>query len=275
MQKRSSATWILLCVILISLVHLPTWAEDSSSQQEDVDIWQEITFEPDKDLQLTDKQIEKILQEINKLDPDKAEKLQKLRESDPKAFIESIREEIRKQVESKPITEPEPGWKEELDQQQEEFLKWFKKNYRGDYRELMNLQKCCKERFVQKLLDLMQIYGPIQWTEQRNPKLAEAMKKNLELQKQRDTLLLQIRISPEEEHAQLIKELEVVVSERFDTIVLEKQLQFEWLGHRLKELTKRLENRAAELDTLKKSKVQSVEKRMKELVERTENVNWN
>jgi len=248
-----------------------------STQQKEDDIWQEVSFEPDKNVKLTDKQIEKILQDIKQSDPEKAQKLEKLKETNPKAFIKAIQDEIQKQVEAEKQTQPEPDarWKKQLEEKHEEFLKWYNKNYPQEHQELIQIQKSDPEKFAQKMIELMQIYNRIQWMEKRNPKLAGAMKKNLELQKKRDTLLLQIRISPEDEQAKLIEELKVVVSERFDTIVQEKQIQFEWLGKRLKELNERLQSRAEELDTLKKTKNQSVQARLNELIERTENINWN
>ena len=287
MIKSASAMWMCICMITAVWMNPMANAEDKtnkaesksseSTQQTEDDIWQEISFEPDKNVKLTDKQIEKIFQDIKQSDPEKAKKLEKLKETDPKAFTKSIQEEIQKQVEAEKQPQPEPDarWKKQLEQKHEEFLKWYKKNYPQEHRELIQIQKSDPEKFAQKMLELMQIYGRIQWMENRDPKLAGAMKKNLDLQKQRDTLLLQIRISPEEEQAKLIEELKVVVSERFDTIVQEKQLQFEWLRNRLKQLNERLQSRAEELDTLKKTKDQSVQARLKELIERTEQVNWN
>lgn len=287
MTKSAFAVWMCTCMIAAVLINPLAYADEKankadsktpeSTQQKEDDIWQEVSFEPDKNVKLTDKQIEKILQDIKQSDPEKAQKLEKLKETDPKAFTKAIQDEIQKQVEAEkqPQTEPDARWKKQLEEKHEEFLTWYKKNYPQEHRELIQIQKSDPEKFAQKMLELMQIYGRIQWMEKRNPKLAGAMKKNLDLQKQRDTLLLQIRISPEEEQTKLIEELKVVVSERFDTIVQEKQIQFEWLGKRLKQLNERLQSRAEELDTLKKNKDQSVQTRLNELIERTENVNWN
>ena len=100
------------------------------------------------------------------------------------------------------------------------------------------------------------------------------MKKDLDLQKRRDALLLQIRIAPEDQQAKLIEELRNVVAERFDTIVLEKQLRYEWLKRRLESLKEKLEARASELESLNENKDQSVKDRTDELIERTEKVDW-
>ena len=131
------------------------------------------------------------------------------------------------------------------------------------------------DRFAQQVIDLLNIFEPIRKMERGNPELAETMKKNIELQKRRDSVLLQIRITPNEEQGKLIEELKLIISERFDTIVLEKQLYHEWMQRRLKYLEKKIETRAKELESLKQTKDQSVEARLNELVERTEKVNWN
>jgi glycyl-tRNA synthetase beta subunit len=124
-------------------------------------------------------------------------------------------------------------------------------------------------------MDLVKLYEPIRRTERSCPQLADAMKKNLELQKRRDALLLQIRIAPEEQQAKLIEELRSVVSQRFDVILSEKQFQYDSIRKRLDDLASKVEAQAKELETLNKNKEQSVKDRMDELLERTEKVDWN
>lgn len=290
MRTRCTAAKLLLFLLIAGLINTPARSEEkpadsaqkesqSSAEKETDDIWREISFESEKDLQLTEKQISHILNELRKTNPSKAQEIEKLKESDPEAYIEAIREQVGKQIEASKELQaeqpPEPAWKRHLDLKHEEFLAWFKERYPEEYAELSQLKTSDPETFAQRIIDLIKIYGPIQKMEQYNPDLAAAMKKNLELQKQRDALLLQIRITPRQEQAKIIEDLKGVVSQRFDTIVQEKQLQYEWLRGRLERLTQRLETRAAELDTLRKTKEESVEARLKELIERTEKVNWN
>lgn len=290
MYTSCTATRLLLFLLIAGLINTPVRSEEkstestqkesqSASEEDKDDIWREISFESEKDLQLTEKQISHILNELRKTNPSKAQEIEKLKDSDPEAYIEAIREQIGKQIEASKELQveqpPEPAWKRHLDLKHEEFLAWFQEHYHEDYAEVSQLQTSDPETFAQRVIDLIKIYGPIQKMEQYNPDLAAAMKKNLELQKQRDALLLQIRITPKQEQAKIIEDLKAVVSQRFDTIVQEKQLQYDWLRGRLAKLTQRLETRADELETLRKTKDESVEARLKELIERTEKVNWN
>jgi len=245
------------------------------TQEKSDDIWKEFSFASEEDLQITEKQIQEILDQFKKTDPAKAAKFEELRYKDAEKFITAIRDEIKQQQKKTAPEKPkQEKWKEELFKKHEAFLVWFNKQYPQDYKELIELQVEDPEKYVQRFMDLMKLYEPIQRMEKYNPKLAGTMKKNLELQKRRDALLLQIRIASKEQQPKLIEELRSVVSQRFDTIVVEKQLQYQWLRKRLNDLTKKVETRAQELDSLNKNKEQCVEDRMKELMERTEKVNW-
>lgn len=285
MHSNHSAAWRLLLIMMgAGFIGVYAIAEENSPKQEPKtnptqeksdDIWKEFSFASEEDLQITEKQIQEILDQFKKTDPAKAAKFEELRYKDAEKFITAIRDEIKQQQKKTAPEKPkQEKWKEELFKKHEAFLVWFNKQYPQDHKELIELQVEDPEKYVQRFMDLMKLYEPIQRMEKYNPKLAGTMKKNLDLQKRRDALLLQIRIASKEQQPKLIEELRSVVSQRFDTIVVEKQLQYKWLRKRLDELTKKVETRAQELDSLNKNKEQCVEDRMKELMERTEKVNW-
>lgn len=240
---------------------------------EDKDIWWEVSFDAAEDLQLTEKQVNQALEKLKKSDPPKAKQIEKLKDSDAEAFFKAVREEIDKQNDAskKPPTKKE----KQLDKKYRDFLAWFEKKHPEDHSELGKIKTTDPEKFAQRTKALYKIYIPILEMEGVNPDLATMMEKNLELQKQRDALLLQIRISTAAEQAKLIDDLKLIISERFDTIVLEKQLQYEWQGKRIEQLTQKLQARTAALNTLKKSKDHSIEARLAELMKRTKAVNWN
>jgi hypothetical protein len=285
MHSNHSAAWRLLLIMMgAGFIGVYAIAEENSPKQEPKtkptqeksdDIWKEFSFASEEDLQITEKQIQEILDQFKKTDPAKAAKFEELRYKDAEKFITAIRDEIKQQQKKTAPEKPkQEKWKEELFKKHEAFLVWFNKQYPQDHKELIELQVEDPEKYVQRFMDLMKLYEPIQRMEKYNPKLSDTMKKNLELQKRRDALLLQIRIASKEQQPKLIEELRNVVSQRFDTIVVEKQLQYQWLRKRLNDLTKKVETRAQELDSLNKNKEQCVEDRMKELMERTEKVNW-
>lgn len=243
------------------------------TSNENRDIWREVSFDVAEDLLLTKKQVDQALHELKKTDPSKAEQIEKLKDSDAEAFFEAIRDEIERQKDAS--KKPPPQKDKQLEKKYQDFLGWFEKKHPKDHSELTALKTTDSEKFVQRTKDLFNIYRPILKMEKVNPDLAAVMEKNIELQKQRDALLLRIRISETKEKAKLIDELKSVVSKRFDTIVRERQLQYEWQGRRIEELTQKLQERTAALDALKKSKNQSVEARLEELVKLTKEVNWN
>jgi len=283
MHSNQPAAWRLLFVIIAGFIGVSAIADETASnptpkpgsaEEKNEDIWKEYSFSSEEDLQLTEKQIQEILEQLKKTDPQRAAQLETLQKKNTEKFIAAIRDEIRKHKKPTPEQPKQEKWKEELFKKHEAFLVWFKKEYPQDHKELIDLQIEDPEKYVQRFMDLMKIYEPIQKMERSNPKLADTMKKNLELQKRRDALLLQIRIASKDQQLKLVEDLRSVVSQRFDTIVLEKQLQYEWLRKRLDDMTKKVEDRAKELESLHKNKEQSVQDRMNELMERTEKVNW-
>ena len=284
MHNNHSTAWRLFFIVIttgtmgicaMAKENNPKQSPNAASvQKRSGDIWKEFSFSSEEDLQITEKQIQEILDQLKKTDPSRAAKLEELRYRDTEKFIASIRDIIKQQKKTTPAKPKQEKWKEELFKKHKAFLVWFKKQYPQDHKELMELQIAEPKEYVQRFMDLMKVYEPIQRMEKFNPKLSEVMKKNIDLQKRRDALLLQIRIASKEQQPKLIEELRGVVAQRFDAIVLEKQLQYEWLRKRLNDLTKKVEGRARELKSLNKNKKQCVQKRMNELMERTEKVNW-
>ena len=285
MHSNRSATWQRAFIIMVA-GFLSTYAiaEESTPapipkaaavSEKKEDIWNEFSFASEEDQKLTEKQIQEILDQLKKTDPPKAAQLEELRNKDTEKFIRAIRDEVKKHEKNTPEPPKQEPWKEELYKKHEAFLAWFQKQYPQDHKELIGLQVENPEKYVQRFMDLVKLYDPIRKTEKPCPQLADAMKKNLELQKRRDALLLQIRIASEEQQAKLVEELRSVISQRFDVILLEKQLQYDSIRKRLDDLANKVEVQAKELETLNKNKEQSVKDRIDELLERTEKVDWN
>jgi hypothetical protein len=246
------------------------------------DIWQEVSFESEQDVDLDDPRIQRMLEEIRHSDPQKAEQMEKLRGEDPKKYAELIRIEIRNALKPKakpdnasgPESEKPSEWQEQLQKRHEYFMEWFSREYAVDYTELVKIRDTDAEKYVQRVMDMMTIYEPIQRAQRYNPPLADVMKQDIELQKQRDALLLQIRKAVAEEQTRLLKELEALVAARFDIIVQKKELQYESLRRRLDKLEVQLDQQALDLENLKKNKAQTVEDHIRELMSRTEKITW-
>lgn len=257
-------------------------AEQKAGSPSASDIWEEVSFESEQDIDLTDPRILRLLEEIRQSDPQKAEQMEKLRHSDPGQFAEMIRVEIRNALKPKAApndtsgsdTEKPSEWREQLQKRHENFMEWFSREYAADHGELVKVRDADPEKYVQRVMDMMTIYEPIQRAQRYNPPLADVMKQDIELQKQRDALLLQIRKAVAEEQPRLLKELETLVGARFDIIVQKKELQYESLRKRLDKLAVQLDQQALELENLKKNKAQTVEDHIRELMSRTETISW-
>lgn len=165
-------------------------------------------------------------------------------------------------------------WKEQLEQKHVEFIEWLQAQFPDKAGELLADRDKKPEEFVQKLTEVMTVYEPIQRADRFNPELAAVLRKDLELQDQRDQMICEIGRVPEKDRPALINKLRDIVAARFDNIIQKKQLIYDHLRKRLETLQERLDEQAKELEQLKADKEKSVEQRMKELIEQNEKINW-
>ena len=107
-----------------------------------------------------------------------------------------------------------------------------------------------------------------------NPELAKVLKEDILLQDHRDQLLKELRSADKKESKALRKELEEVVSNRFDIILKKKQLRYEEMLKRLQALEKRVNEQQAEVESLKDKKKDTIEQRIEELISKTEKISW-
>ncbi len=69
-------------------------------------------------------------------------------------------------------------------------------------------------------------------------------------------------------------ELEEITSQRFDSIIKKKQIEYEQMRERLEHLQKRVQESQAEIEKWKASKADKVKERMQELIRGTEKFQW-
>ena len=182
-----------------------------------------------------------------------------------------------KPQEEKPAPQPaeEPKWKSHLQEKHKPFFQWLEKNYPKRADRLKELGNKDPEKFTQQLEHAVKVYEPIQRAEKNNnQKLAKVLRKDVELKLRRDQLLRKLPSTPEDQRQPLLDELKEVVSARFDVIIQQKQLEYNQIRNRMDWLNKKLEKHGNELQKLKDEKDQSVEKRMKELVEGKIEIDW-
>ncbi len=223
--------------------------------------------------ELTDEIIERIMKELAKSEPEKAKELAKLREKEPDKFKDELREVMRKQFGErirKHMDERRRKWRAG-------FLEWLGKNYPPAAEKLAKLKEQDPELYIKAFDRAVKKYGYIYRAWQQNPELGRVLKEKSELKEKRDRLLRKIRAARnDKEKKELTRQLEEVVSNRFDLMVREKQIAYEQLRKRLEELKKRVEESQAEVDKLMdvKFKNENVKARVGELIGRTKGVKW-
>ncbi len=237
--------------------------------------------------ELTDQTIERIMKRLAETDPKKAQQLERLREKDPEKFKVELRKVMREQFGrrhgaqrgSRPRRESrsERRGSEVRRQRHNEYLEWLEKNYPDEAKKLAELKETNPNLYGRKIALSLKKYSRIKETSEENPQLAEVLKKDLELKNKRNTLLGKIRSAPDEDQKQkLTKELEQIVSSRFDLIVKRRQIAYEQLRRKLEKLKDQVKKSEAELEKQKddKFKNESVKARLEELISRTEKFKW-
>lgn len=263
--------------------------------------------------ELTDEMIEHMMSRLAETNPAKAKELAKLREKDPEKFKAELREVMRERF-GKRWGEHERGdgrygLKERgsgrgmefgrsgrsggppryskkgakgrgpgpmFSRRPHPFVRWLEENYPEIAKELAELEEKSPELYRKRFALIYRKYRKI-YEAKDNPKLVEILKEDLDLKDRRDKLLEEIRAGvSEDEKKELVKELADVLSRRFDLIVKRKQIEYERLLERLKELQERVKASEAQVAKWKKAefKKMSVQGRVEELVGKVEKFRW-
>ncbi len=249
-------------------------------------------FEPDEAA------VKAMMERLTSADPQRAEELEKLRQTDPEKFkielgkvmrdmaywrIKSRDEQGRQrhrpaaEVPFAPAGERERGPSAAMHQIHEEYLQWLQDNYPDEAKELAKLKEQNPQLYMRKLALSFKTYGKIAEVARENPELAGVLKEDLELRRQSEKLLGRIKAAADEgKKQQLVKELEGVTGARFDLIVKRTQIQYEQLNKKLEQLKEEVKENAAKVEKWKdpEFKKQSVKARMEELLSETEKFSW-
>ena len=262
------------------------------------EFWDEEPAEPQ--MRTSDEQVGRIIEQIRKTDPKRADELMRLKKQNPEQFrveiqtemLRQFRQERQRNVQGGEPTAPgpmpaQPGpgpggmmappgghWKERLEKKHNELIGWLEKNYPDKAKELQELQKRDPEQYIVQIGEAMRRYEPIIGTQKNNPKLAEILTEDLKLQTHRDNILKELRTAKDPQRQELVKELKEATSRRFDLIMAKKQIQYDQLLVRLEKLKVEVGKRENELEKLKANKDKAVEEHLKELIEQTEKIEW-
>ena len=241
----------------------------------------------------SDEAIDHIMRRIKETDPNKADELTKMRQSNPEKFRDEIRKIMRERLGGKmrermgqrdtgPMVPLGPmGPLDEFEIMHDrsvEYLEWLKKNDPNEAKELTKLKAENPELFMRKVMLGYKKYGRIIEAAKENPELAKVLKENLALNAERDKLLGKIKAATNEnEKKSLIKELGNVLDRKFDVILKRKQISYQQLLKKLDELKQEIKKSEANVEKWKDPafKKESVKKHLEELIAETEGFEWN
>ena len=168
-------------------------------------------------------------------------------------------------------------WRERMERRHDEYIEWLKKDFPEEAKRLTRLHEKDPENleeYIQQVIDSRGKYGEIMEAQERNLELAEVLKEEIELKRDRAKLLKKIRTAQPKQRKELMQKLEELVNIRFDLIVRKKQLRYEHLRRKLERLQKEVKEREAEVEKLKSKKAQFIKKRVEELTSKAEKMDW-
>jgi len=232
----------------------------------------------------SEERMERMMNRLKEVDPNKAAELEKLRATDPEAFRNEMREMMRERFKERAMQrgkeECPPEAKKEIIREKlrergDEYLDWLKANYPEEAQRLAELQKDKPELYKRQLWLGARKYGRIAEAAQENPELAKILKEDLELRNKSFEILRKIKTTTDEaEKQKLASELEKMTSDRFDVILQRKQMEYDQLRKELDKLTERIKQNEIQLEKWKANKAERVKERVKELLNRTEKFEW-
>ncbi len=257
-------------------------------------------------VELSDERIEKVMDRLRADNPQEAEEIEKLRLTEPERFEDEIRKLMRKYFGRKSWERLEhrgdhrgdgrgrrerfgesghrhrvakdPGeWLAARRQRDAEFIEWLEQDYPEEAERIAALKEKNPEFGMKKLTWTWKIHRQIFEASKENPPLAEVLKQDLELKKQKEKLLEKIGAAKDKDaRAELTNELQDVLNRKFDLIVRRKEIRYESLLERLKELENRVRKSRAKMEKWKDPgfKEENVKARLKDLLDRAEKFGW-
>jgi hypothetical protein len=279
MESKRGIVFFLIVAAIVTIVDLPSVNAQPPERGDGNDIWQDEGpgRGPGRGRgrlpELTEEEINKIMEGLKKRDPEKAKELEDLRTKDPGKFHEELREHGREEFGEIIKERMEKWWQE----RQAEFLKWLEEKAPKEASELAKLKERDTGLYQKKYELAWRKYERIYETQKRSPELAEILLTDLKLQERRDELVDKIKAAKnEKEKEKLMSQLEEVVSDRYDFILRRKQMMYEWLLRRLEGLQKQVNKSKNEITKLRDEQVktENVKERMKQLTEGTTKMKW-
>ena len=226
---------------------------------------------------LTDEEINRIMEGLKERSPEKAKELEQMREKDPEKFQQELRRHASDEFGKVVRERMEKRMEQWRQQRHAEFIEWLQKSLPKDAEELAKLKERDPELYGKKYDLAWRNYGRIFEESRRSPELAEILLEDFNLQKRTEELSAKIKAaSNEKEKKKLTAELEEVVGLRYDLIVRKKQIAYARLLEWLEELQNRIKESRSELSIWQdpKTKAENVKERVEYLLEEKKGFRW-
>jgi hypothetical protein len=247
---------------------------------------------------LDESYIAELLEKIKQNDPNETQRLEKLRQENPRLFQVEMRKLAWQQHKSSPegmgpdragrraarMGTPEDEsmglrgkerMRDRLQNMEEELISWLQKNEPSEANELAALKRKDSRAYTRRLSVDMKKYREIIDAEQTNPALAELLKKDLVLKQKRNELLEKLKgTTDKKQKEKLTAQLKEVLGERFDVVLQKKQFQYEDLKKKLEELQQNVNKSQADLENYKNNKEDLIKKHLDELINQAGQFDW-
>ena len=210
--------------------------------------------------ELTNEQIDSILGELTKRDPNTAKGLAELRKTD----LNEFRSELLRVAGPRIIMQ---SWD---NRRRKEFLEWIEKYVPNEAEELARLKEKEPELYTQKYRLTLRRWGRIYDRTRRNPEFAKVLVLDVQLSERESELIVKYKAAEgEDDKNELMAQLDEVASDRYDLIVRQKQMEYEQLLRRLEALQNQVKASIEEIKIYRTDefKDEKIKERMKELTE--------
>ncbi len=300
MTTNRAIILFLAIALVVTAANLPCWAaqQKKEEQKKEENIWTEgeqrgPALGPERGpergrgpggperrgpsgpprFELTDDEVNRIINSLKQSDPNMAKQLAELRNKDPERFIDEIRKHAGTEFD-RVMRERIEKWRST---RRTEFLDWLGKTVPKAAEELAKLKENDPNLYAKKYELTWQKYNRIFDQARMSPELAEVNMADLELQQRQESLCSKIKSTQDEkEKAELLAQLQEVVNDRYDLSVKRKQIAYKWLLQRLDSLQKQVKESMEDIERTKDPKVkeENVKERIKYLTEGSSRFRW-
>ena len=250
--------------------------EQNTKEQDEQSIWTEA--EPRersmrRRLELSEEEINRIMEGFKKRNPQKAKELEELRKKDPEKFRNELERHAREEF-GEIVRERINKWRE---QRKADFLQWFEENEPDRAQELDGFKQRSPDHYWRKYEFIWRKYRHIYEENRRNPELASVLLEDVKLKDRRDELIQKIKTTKSRrEREKLTAKLEEVIGLRYDVILRRKQMVFERLLKRLDDLRNQIRKSRVDIHKYQdpQTKEANIKQRTRELLEAKEKFGW-